>query len=99
MNNRIYISGKITGMDEKEAFRIFEDAEKKMKELGYNVINPMKLPHKHDKSWISYMEDDIEALMKCDSIFMLPNWRESNGARIEHQIALCKKMIILYETV
>ena len=84
----MYISGKISGLEEKEAFDLFEAAEKDLKEMGWNVINPMKLPHKHDKTWESYMREDLKALMDCDAIRMLPNWRDSKGAIIEFKLAI-----------
>lgn len=48
---RIYISGKITGLPFDEAFKMFENAENKLKFRGYEVVNPMKLNHNHNKSW------------------------------------------------
>lgn len=97
MSRMIYISGKISGMEE-QAKAIFDDAEKKLKEKGYAVLNPMKLPHEHDKSWVSYMVECIRAMAQCDSIFMLSNWHESRGARVEHEIALRKRMRIFYQS-
>ena len=39
----------------------------------------------------------IELLFKCDAVFMLDNWSESRGARIERFIAQQKKMEIFYQ--
>jgi hypothetical protein len=83
---KIYISGKITGI-EKYAFEIFESVEKELIKKGYEVTNPMKLPHNHDKSYESYMKEDLKALLECDEIYLLNNWHESNGAIIEFKIA------------
>lgn len=52
---KIYISGKITGI-ENEAAALFEKAEKELKEKGFETVNPVTLNHKHDKSWHSYMK-------------------------------------------
>jgi hypothetical protein len=83
---KIYISGKITG-NEEEAFKLFEMAEINLKLAGFDVVNPMKLEHNHDKSWEAYMRVCIIALMSCDAIFMLTNYYESKGAIIELKLA------------
>jgi hypothetical protein len=44
------------------------------------------------------MLEDIKNLFYCDSIFMLHNWVESKGARIEHFIATEMEIKIFYQT-
>lgn len=96
MAKKIYISGKISGI-ESEASVLFERVEKELQEKGYETVNPMKLNHEHDKSWESYMKADIKALCDCDEIFMLSNWKDSKGARIEHTIAFDLGIRRIYE--
>ena len=83
---KVYIAGKITGI-EKEAYSLFVEAELKLMKRGYEVINPMKLQHNHDKTWASYMKECITELISCDLIYPLPNWSESHGATLEMNIA------------
>lgn len=83
--SKIYISGKITGIDNYA--ELFENAENLLKSKGFEVINPVKLNHLHDKTWQSYMKEDIKALMDCDAIYMLKNWHQSKGAIIEKKLA------------
>jgi hypothetical protein len=83
---KVYIAGKISGMEE-QAFELFVEAEVRLIKKGYEVINPMKLPHKHDKSWTSYMKECLIELLQCDLIYTLPNWHESKGATIEMNLA------------
>lgn len=64
---------------------------------GKPVINPMKLPHKEGASWEDYMVVDLEALDKCDTIYMLPCWQRSHGARLEHAYAKYYNKRIIYE--
>ena len=85
-NMIVYIAGKVSGI-ENEARVLFKRAEIKLKLQGNEVINPMELEHDHDKTWQSYMRDCISAMMRADAIYLLPNWRESKGARIEVQLA------------
>jgi Asp-tRNA(Asn)/Glu-tRNA(Gln) amidotransferase A subunit family amidase len=92
---KIYISGKITGM-ESEAKIIFQQAEEVLTKLGFEVVNPMKLPHNHDKSYISYMIECLQALKGCDYIFMLGNWHDSTGANIEFQVARKENIVPLF---
>ena len=92
----IYIAGKISGM-EKEAYELFEAAQIKLESKGYVVINPMKLPHNHDKTWQSYMRECIKELMGCDEIYMIENWGDSRGARFEWNLALELNFQIIYQ--
>ncbi len=85
---KIYISGKITGLPIEEATALFTAAKILLEKQSHEVINPMELPHNHDKSWANYMREDIAALVTCDAIFMLDNWFESAGAQIELQLAV-----------
>lgn len=84
---KIYISGKISDMPYEEAFNNFLKAEHALKQIGFEVVNPMKLDHKNAVTWSDYMRTDIKALMDCDNIFMLSNWRKSEGAKLEKHIA------------
>ena len=94
---KIYISGKITGI-EKEAYELFEIAEKRLAALGNVIVNPMKLPHNHDKKYDSYMKECLDAMddgVEC--IYLLKNWTDSNGAKQEFQKAVDCKMMIIFE--
>lgn len=98
---KIYISGKITGLDLLEAARNFQNAEQYliMTYDGIEVVNPMReVVYKKDKTWEQYMLEDIDLLFSCDSIFMLDNWEESKGARIECSIAKELSKTILFQS-
>ena len=94
--SKTYISGKITGI-ERDAEMLFESAEIYLIQIGHNPVNPMKLNHEHDKSWHSYMREDIKALCDCDCIYMLSNWIDSKGAIIEHTIAMYLGLKVIYQ--
>ncbi len=96
MKKKIYISGKITGLTPDQAFSLFNNAELYLSEKGYEVINPMTIPHEHDKSWLSYMRNDLKALLDCEAIFMLYNWKDSKGAKVEHDLAQSLGLEIIY---
>jgi len=86
----IYISGQISGLPEAEALNNFAQAIDYL-EAKYpdaEVVSPMHdITHFHDKSWESYMKEDIGELLRCDTIALLPNWRNSKGAKLEYLIA------------
>lgn len=95
---KIYISGKITGLHLEEARKLFEGAELIISANGFIPVNPMKInSHKDGKTWEEYMVDDIRVLLGCEGIYMLSNWGQSAGARIEYQIAKELGMKILFE--
>lgn len=41
----------------------------------------------YQHSWLCYMKYHIKNLMDCDVIVMLPDWEQSEGAKLEHHIA------------
>lgn len=41
--DKVYISGKISGLDFDEACRRFGEAEKCLRKLGYRTVNPTKM--------------------------------------------------------
>jgi nucleoside 2-deoxyribosyltransferase len=92
---KIYISGPITGMpnDNREAFT---KAESFLRSEGLEPVNPFTFPHDHDKTWASFMREDIRELTKCQMIYMLAGWEKSRGARIEFRLAQDLDMTTLY---
>jgi hypothetical protein len=97
MNNKqllIYVSGKITGLQDLNKPK-FAAAEKLIRaELGGKgvfvwVCNPHDLPdHDHDKTWASYMRECLKALCVCNRIYVLDDWKKSRGAVMEVLVAL-----------
>jgi hypothetical protein len=95
---KCYISGKISGLPQEEAFNKFEKAEKDVEHLGYKPVNPMKLcPFNKDFEWEDYMEKDIGALLRCKAIYMLKDWGNSKGARCEYALAKELDLKIIFE--
>ena len=95
---KAYVSGKITGLTEEEYLRLFSEAKKKAKEKGYVAISPTELPHDHNKTWESYMREDLIEMLKCDVVFAMANWHESKGATIEVNLAKSIGMKVIFET-
>lgn len=94
---KVYISGKIGDLPKEVYEKNFGDAKKEFESAGHVVVSPLDLDHSgHDGSWQRHMIVDLEALCDCDAIFMLDNWRESPGAKIEHDFARKAGKTILY---
>lgn len=96
MKTKIYISGPISGANET-AERRFNDWEVILSNSKQEAVNPFKLNHDHDKSWLNYMRVDIKALVDCHAIYMLEGWEASKGACIEFEIAKTLGMDLYFE--
>jgi len=80
---KIYISGAITS---DPAYRQkFATAEKRLEHQGHIAINPARLPAGLD--YEEYMYIHLATITICDSIYMLPCWKDSPGAQREKHFA------------
>ena len=85
---RIYLSGKITGLEKEVYSRQFARAENFYKTSGFDVVNPVKIGEEVLKinpkaEWQDFMIRDLEALRTCTHIALLEGWEESKGAKME----------------
>lgn len=97
---KIYIAGKITGLDLNEARKAFADAEAFLREVAPKcaIVNPMTLPHQHDHSYESYMQECLEELKQCQVVYVLNGWSGSKGVLTEIRMAAERRMLIIFET-
>lgn len=75
----VYLSGPITGVP--NYWKAFEKAEENLRNLGYNVLSPAKLPQGMDNS--QYMQIDMAMINAADAVYFLPGWENSRGATLE----------------
>lgn len=95
---RVYISGKITGLPMESVTEKFKWHSCFLEAKGYKPVNPIEVsPFKEEKTWHDYMADDIAELLKCDAIYMLKDWGQSKGARLEYLIARDLGLVVLFE--
>ena len=96
---KVYIAGPIKGMENgnREAFA------KRAEELelaGHVPVNPWNIypnhlgpcigsvvEHSTEHLYGCFLRADIEILMYCEAISLLPDWERSIGACTEHTIA------------
>jgi hypothetical protein len=93
---KIYIAGQFTGIKYGQAYENFAKAEKDIKETGHEAINPLKIISEHAR-WEQAMRESIKLMLDCQGIFLLDNWKESEGAKIEFELACRLKFDIFYE--
>lgn len=90
----IYLSGPMTGYPDLNK-PVFERFTKTVQAMGFATVNPHDVPPTDkyglekigEPSYDDYLLSDIVALVKCDGILMLPDWKSSRGARVELEIA------------
>ena len=85
---RIYLSGKITGLEKEVYTRQFARAESFYRTGGFDVVNPVTIGEEVLKinpnaKWEDFMQEDLKALRTCTHIVLLDGWEESKGAKME----------------
>lgn len=107
--NRIYISGPMTGHKDFN-FPAFDEAEKALRELGWDPISPAQLDRDIgfdpassvvDEDFLdAALDRDVEAIKNADAIVMLPGWEKSTGANAEMWVARWRKLpVYLYPSM
>lgn len=95
---KCYIAGKIGNLPEAVYLKNFNDAKAEVEAMGYEAISPTDLKHNHDKTWLSYMREDVTELLKCNAVYALSNWHDSPGARIEVNLALSLNIPVIFQS-
>lgn len=84
---RIYISGPMTGLPGLN-FGAFHLTAHQLRALGYEVVNPAeKQSESEDLSCEEYLKQDLQQMLTCDTIALLPGWQASKGAHLELHVA------------
>lgn len=81
------LAGKITG--DPYYFTKFYNAQKKLEEGGFIVVNPALLPAE-GFTWEAYMRMSGAMLAECAEVCFLPDWKESKGAKYEFGEAIAQ---------
>lgn len=95
---KIYIAGPITHVDPLTAAEAFERAERLVEGYGHEALNPFKLVDQaEERRYEEYLLDALHVvLLEADAVFMLHDWRQSKGARLEHAYAEIYGLPIYY---
>jgi len=88
---KVYVAGKISGLDYELVKKKFTDAHNLLLFLGLSPVIPIFLC-KADWNWWRCMAVCLWNLAQCDAIYLLPDWQNSRGARIERKFAKLLKI-------
>lgn len=91
---RWYIAGPMTGYPDLN-FPAFNAKAAELRAKGYEVENPAEINADPTAEWVECMRADIARLVTCEVIVMLPGWKNSRGATLEHHIAQALGMFVV----
>ena len=84
---KIYISLPITGHDIEEVEASCIYASGVIQAKGHIPVSPFDVSPDPDVDYAEHMGNDIEALLECDAVLFMENWRTSKGCRLENAAA------------
>jgi hypothetical protein len=80
----LYISGPMSGYEDYN-LPAFKDAEKVLRDAGYDVLNPADNPTQD--CWEAYLRLDLAMVCRADGVAVLRDWQNSAGADAEVHVA------------
>lgn len=92
MKKKIYIIGKVTGLNQRHVELKFNLYAQKLRELGFIPINPIEVVNDWKTDWHTAMRKCIAALMTADAVIAHPDSDKSKGAATE--LRLCSELDI-----
>jgi hypothetical protein len=94
---KVYISGKVTGLDPEYMRQKFAKTEEWLRSLGFDTVNPETLVPAGVESWEEAMKICLRAELDCDLLFAQSDAYESKGARVEISVAASLKIHVIHE--
>ena len=95
---KVYLSGEISGLDIRVARERFAKAENLWKNLGVEVVNPLKNGLSIEDDWIKHISRDLELLNECKYVYMMEGWQRSVGACVEYDFSVRTGKKIYFES-
>lgn len=87
-----YLSGPMTGLPDFN-FPAFERAALELRRRGVSVLSAHEIDHgetleeRGSQNFETYLKTDLRKMLECDGVILLPGWKTSRGARLEHSVA------------
>lgn len=94
---KVYIAGKITGLEEAGVLKKFNESVSQLKKQGCITMSPAVLVSNEGFEHSDYMHVCFAMIDVCDAVYMQKDWQGSKGARMELQYARSHNKRILYE--
>lgn len=107
---RMYLSGPIAGRPNANK-ETFEHYAALVRMAGADPLLPSEVKPDHEgdcppdplkgadgHSWSCHLRADIQAMLQCDAVGMLPGWERSHGARLENTVAAASGLPVFYFT-
>ena len=93
--SRIYVAGPMTGLPDFN-YPAFNEAERALTERGHDVVNPARAwdGDTATAKWSDYMRRGITDICTAEAVALLPGWRESRGATLEHHVATTLGLVV-----
>lgn len=80
----VYIAGAMRGHEDGQT-PLFNDTANSLREAGYEVFNPAE--NEDGLTLSQYMLIDLEYVIRADAVCVVGLWDNSEGARVEVQLA------------
>lgn len=99
----VYIAGPITAKDgftQEDNIAAACEAFLRLSRAGVVAFCPhltALAPGAFDVPYDHWLKADLTILERCDAVLMLPRWETSNGARVEHAMAVELDKRIYYD--
>lgn len=94
---RVYISGPMAGCPDSNG-AAFLAAQERLKAAGAVAVNPNRLSNLEKPiTREQAMKVDISDLLRCDSVYMLRGWQDSEGATLELSVARAIGLDVFHE--
>lgn len=85
---KVYFSMPISGYEIQERIDHAQSAKAALLNMYSEVVTPFDAcPYDPNKSYGKCMKECITALLECDKIIFDKGWYDSNGCRIEAEVA------------
>lgn len=94
---RVYVAGPMSNLPDFN-YPAFYDAEKRLSRFGYDVENPARhFDGDQTRPYKDYMREAVRALTRCDAIYLMDGWEQSEGARFELEVSRRIGLAVMFE--